>query len=295
MSPGCLASPKPSARSAASASSMPRGGASSAASFAELRVEDICREAGLSKGSFYGYFEAKRDLLFELVDDDIRRSPPTRARARSRMAAPGCRRSHRPCCTRPRTSPGCSFGPTCGPRHRPDKALEGRLRDGIARRRAVVRGWVEDAIAAGVDGGGSRERPRVRAARARRRPRAAPPARPGGLPLGERPGRGRCAALGPRRRRERRHRPPDRADRRARALGWLHTAPAGAASLGVLVGLGAGAGAVAFRYLILWFTEAFSGQRDYSAAGRVANPHVPWLGVAFVVLAPASAACCTGR
>jgi CIC family chloride channel protein len=70
-------------------------------------------------------------------------------------------------------------------------------------------------------------------------------------------------------------------------LGWLHAAPAGAASLGVLVGLGAGAGAVAFRYLVLWFTEAFSGQRDYSAGGRVANPHVPWLGLLFVVLAPA--------
>lgn len=77
---------------------------------------------------------------------------------------------------------------------------------------------------------------------------------------------------------------------RARALSglvsWLHAAPGGAASLGVLIGLGAGAGAVAFRYLILWFTEAFSGTRDYSAAGRVANPHVPWLGIAFVVVAP---------
>lgn len=69
--------------------------------------------------------------------------------------------------------------------------------------------------------------------------------------------------------------------------GWLHTAPAGAASLGVLVGLGAGGGAVIFRYLILWFTEMFSGARDYSAAGHVSNPHVPWLGIGFVVVAPA--------
>jgi hypothetical protein len=30
-----------------------------------------------------------------------------------------------------------------------DEALANRLRDGIARRRAVVRGWVEDAIAEG--------------------------------------------------------------------------------------------------------------------------------------------------
>ena len=72
-----------------------------------------------------------------------------------------------------------------------------------------------------------------------------------------------------------------------RLVEWLHAAPGGAASLGVLVGLGAGAGAVAFRYLILWFTELFSGHRDPSALGRAANPHVPWLGIAFVVLAPA--------
>jgi hypothetical protein len=58
------------------------------------------------------------------------------------------------------------------------------------------------------------------------------------------------------------------------------------AFLGVLVGLGAGGGAIAFRYVILWFTEGFSGTSDYSPAGRVANPHVPWLGIGFVVVEP---------
>ena len=46
--------------------------------------------------------------------------------------------------------------------------------------------------------------------------------------------------------------------RESRSSGCMR-APGGAASLGVLVGLGAGVGAVAFRYLILWFTEAFAG------------------------------------
>src|SRR5690348_15870843 len=67
---------------------------------------------------------------------------------------------------------------------------------------------------------------------------------------------------------------------------WLHGAPGGAALLGVVVGIGAGLGAVVFRYLILWATEVFSGRRDPSAAGHVANPHVPWLGPAFVLVAP---------
>ena len=57
--------------------------------------------------------------------------------------------------------------------------------------------------------------------------------------------------------------------------------------IAVLVGIGAGLGAIAFRYLITGFTLVFSGHADYSAAGRAVHPWLPWLGVTFVVLAPA--------
>jgi CIC family chloride channel protein len=57
-------------------------------------------------------------------------------------------------------------------------------------------------------------------------------------------------------------------------------------ALALLTGVGAGAGAVAFRYLILGFTYAFTGHRDYSAVGHAANPILPGLGVWFVVAAP---------
>lgn len=60
----------------------------------------------------------------------------------------------------------------------------------------------------------------------------------------------------------------------------------GLTGLAVLVGAGSGAGAVAFRYMILGFTELFTGHRDYSAAGHAANPLVPGLGIWFVVLVP---------
>ncbi len=73
--------------------------------------------------------------------------------------------------------------------------------------------------------------------------------------------------------------------RRAQLRRWLDGTE-GLVALAVIVGVGAGAGAIGFRYLILGITELFSGSRDYSAAGRVANPHVPWLGVWFVVIAP---------
>jgi CIC family chloride channel protein len=60
----------------------------------------------------------------------------------------------------------------------------------------------------------------------------------------------------------------------------------GMLALSLLVGAGAGLGAVAFRYMILGFTYAFTGHRDYSAAGHASNPLVPGLGIWFVVLAP---------
>jgi TetR/AcrR family transcriptional repressor of uid operon len=35
-----------------------------------LTVDDVCAEAGLSKGAFYTYFNQKQDLLLALMDDD---------------------------------------------------------------------------------------------------------------------------------------------------------------------------------------------------------------------------------
>ena len=56
--------------------------------------------------------------------------------------------------------------------------------------------------------------------------------------------------------------------------------------LALVVGAGAGAGAVGFRYLILAFTYAFSGRRDYSAAGHAGYGHGSSIGFWFVVAAP---------
>ncbi|MFI2644307.1 chloride channel protein [Streptomyces sp. NPDC018610] len=56
--------------------------------------------------------------------------------------------------------------------------------------------------------------------------------------------------------------------------------------LAVVIGAGAGAGSIVFRWCITTFTHLFSGHADYAADPGSGNPHVPWLGPSFVILAP---------
>ncbi|WP_142215064.1 chloride channel protein [Streptomyces sp. SLBN-118] len=57
-------------------------------------------------------------------------------------------------------------------------------------------------------------------------------------------------------------------------------------ALAVVIGAGAGAGSVVFRWCITTFTRLFSGHADYAASHGTGNPHLPWLGPYFVLLAP---------
>ena len=67
---------------------------------------------------------------------------------------------------------------------------------------------------------------------------------------------------------------------------WLRGSPSGLVALALAVGAGAGAGAVLFRYLILGFTELFTGDRDYSAGGHAAYGYFHGVGFWLVVLVP---------
>jgi len=68
--------------------------------------------------------------------------------------------------------------------------------------------------------------------------------------------------------------------------GLLRSSRGRLVALALTVGIGAGLGAVAFRYLIEGVTGLFTGTRDYAGLGHAANPHLPWLGRFFVLLAP---------
>ena len=57
--------------------------------------------------------------------------------------------------------------------------------------------------------------------------------------------------------------------------------------LALVVGAGAGLGAVAFRYLVYFFTWLATGHDEFGQAGYVGSSHLPWLGLGFFVVIPA--------
>jgi CIC family chloride channel protein len=70
------------------------------------------------------------------------------------------------------------------------------------------------------------------------------------------------------------------------AARWLRDSPSALVPLAITVGMLTGLGAVGFRLLITIFTRMFTGRDDYSALGRVASTHWPWLGFWFLLVAP---------
>ena len=71
-----------------------------------------------------------------------------------------------------------------------------------------------------------------------------------------------------------------------RAAAWLRAGRSGMFLLALLVGVGAGLGAVAFRYLIYFFTGRATGHSEFGQAGYVGSSHLPWLGLGFCVVIP---------
>jgi CIC family chloride channel protein len=57
--------------------------------------------------------------------------------------------------------------------------------------------------------------------------------------------------------------------------------------LALLIGAGSGLGAVAFRYLIGFFTWLATGHSQFGQAGYIGSLHLPWLGLGFLVVIPA--------
>ena len=71
-----------------------------------------------------------------------------------------------------------------------------------------------------------------------------------------------------------------------RASGWLRASRGGLFAVALVVGAGSGLGAVAFRYLIYFFTWLATGHVQFGQQGRVGSAHFPGLGLGFFVVIP---------
>ena len=71
-----------------------------------------------------------------------------------------------------------------------------------------------------------------------------------------------------------------------RAGGWLRASRGGLFAVALVVGAGSGLGAVAFRYLIYFFTWLATGHAQFGQQGRVPSAHFPGLGLGFFVVIP---------
>ena len=72
----------------------------------------------------------------------------------------------------------------------------------------------------------------------------------------------------------------------AKTAGWARGTRSGLFGVAAVVGAGAGLGAVAFRYLIYFFTWLATGHVLFGQQGHVGSSHLPWLGLAFFVVIP---------
>lgn len=119
--------------------------------FRDMTVDDVCAEANLSKGAFYGYFDQKRDLLVALLEDDAAdleasleeqdvSSPSTLAKLRAYTRAV-LKRSEEPGRAQLRADLWTSM--------MTEKDVKAAFADSVQRRRTKLRSWIEEAVAEG--------------------------------------------------------------------------------------------------------------------------------------------------
>jgi CIC family chloride channel protein len=72
----------------------------------------------------------------------------------------------------------------------------------------------------------------------------------------------------------------------ARFAGWLRASRLGLVAMALVVGIGAGFGAVGFRSLIFAFTWVVTGHQQFGQQGRIGSPHLPFLGIWFLLVVP---------
>jgi AcrR family transcriptional regulator len=119
--------------------------------FRDLTVDDVCAEAKVSKGAFYGYFAHKQELLLALLEDDsaaldAELDSITRA---SSSGVERVRRFAQAMLARGDDAARVQVRADLWADLLTEVVVRERLAMATQQRRQLVRGWIEEAIASG--------------------------------------------------------------------------------------------------------------------------------------------------
>jgi AcrR family transcriptional regulator len=116
-----------------------------------MTVDDVCAEAKLSKGAFYGYFKQKRDLLLALLEDDaadIEAALDDHDTSSSSMLAKI--RSYARIVLERSEEPGrAQLRADLWAAMLTEKEIAAAFAESVQRRREKLRSWIEQAAATG--------------------------------------------------------------------------------------------------------------------------------------------------
>jgi TetR/AcrR family transcriptional regulator, repressor for uid operon len=118
--------------------------------FGDLTVDEVCAEANLSKGAFYGYFDSKQALLLALLEEDAAFLDEILERldATSVSNVERLRRFTRAMLERGEDPARVQVRADLWAAMLTEKAVRQRFSASVRRRREVLREWINTAIAA---------------------------------------------------------------------------------------------------------------------------------------------------
>jgi AcrR family transcriptional regulator len=117
--------------------------------YSDLTVDDICAEAAVSKGAFYGYFDSKQELLHELLQRESASLDAVISdlSATSLGAAEKLRRFARACLKDAEDTARMQVRADLAAAVGGDPAIESALRESARNRRAALRLWIDQGVA----------------------------------------------------------------------------------------------------------------------------------------------------
>lgn len=119
--------------------------------FQNLTVDDVCAQAQVSKGAFYGYFDSKQDMLIALLDDvDASLEAIMDELGRARLSSvERLRRFARAVFDRTENPAMVQLRADCWTELATNEAVQTRVVDSVYRRRLLLRGWIEEGVSSG--------------------------------------------------------------------------------------------------------------------------------------------------